>query len=134
MPKSRLSNAEAKTSSLARRGPPYVTPAGEKLDRRLGEMIAELKEAQPHRNKRMSVLDKIDAVNERHADFEKALDGDLQKLLEAYDELDQKKKKVIDRRHSALSDRAKKFDEMEAALDRLSNLGNSPSSNGSSTG
>lgn len=82
----------------------------------------------------MSVLDKIDAVNERHADFEKALDGDLQKLLNAYDELDQKKQKVMDRRHSALAERTKKFDEMDAALDRLSNLGNLPSSNGSSTG
>jgi hypothetical protein len=110
-----------------------MTPAGDKLDRRLGEMIAELNAAQP-KDKRMSVLDKADIVNERHADFEKALDDDLQKLLERYDALDEKKKKVLDRRHLALSERDKKFDEMDAALDRLSNLGNSASSNGSSAG
>ena len=66
----------------------------------------------------------------RHADFESWMT--ICKMLEHYDALDEKKKKVLDRRHLALSERDKKFDEMDAALDRLSNLGNSPSSNGSS--
>jgi hypothetical protein len=82
-------------------------------------------------------------VNERHSDFEKALDADAQKLLKRYDEVDQKKKEVLERRLLALSERGKKldeiqavldrvtnwkFDEIDAIFDRMTNLGNSPSS------
>jgi hypothetical protein len=90
----------------------------------------------------MSELDKFDLVNERHFDFEKALDADAQKLLKRYDEIDNKKKKVFERRLLALSERGKKlddiqavldrvanwkFDELDAMFDRMTNLGNSPS-------
>jgi hypothetical protein len=91
----------------------------------------------------MSELDKFDLLNERHSDFEKALDADAQKLLARYDEIDAKKQKVLERRLLALSERGKKldeiqavldrvtsrnFDEIDAVFDRMTNLGSSPSS------
>lgn len=82
----------------------------------------------------MSVMDKLDLIDQKHAEFEAGLDKDAQALLERYDALDKKKDKVFQRRNSVVDVREKKFDDMDAALDRLSNSGNSKSSSGSSTG
>ena len=111
-----------------------MTPAGAKLDHRLGEMIAELRGVKSEEGGGMSVVDKIDMLNQRHAEFEQSLDAKAQKLLERYDEVDRKAAKTFDRRNQVLDVRDGKLDEMEAAIDRLSNLGNSPSSSGSSNG
>jgi hypothetical protein len=75
----------------------------------------------------MSVLDKINLLNEPHSDFEKPLDADAQKVLEHYDEIDAKKQRVLDWRYAALNERVKKFEEIEAVINRLTNL-NLPSS------
>lgn len=76
----------------------------------------------------MAITDKLDRLNERHAEFEQKLDADADKLLAKYDELDAKKDKVFDRRLSALAERDKALDKVDEALDRMSNLGNSPGS------
>lgn len=83
-------------------------------------MVAELK------GPSMSVLDKLDRINEKHAEFEKALDEDAQRLLERYEEVQNKQAKVFERRNLALDERAAKIDAVDKALDRMSNLGNLP--------
>ena len=109
---------------------PLKTPS-----ERTGEKIAaELTEIQRARKRTMSVMDKLDLIDQKHAEFEAGLDKDAQELLESYDALGKKKDAVFDRRKSVVAVRMKKFEDMDAAIDRLSNSGNSPSSSGSSTG
>ena len=55
----------------------------------------------------MSVLDKLALIDQKHAEFEQKLDADAQKLLERYDEMENKKAKVFDRRNQVLDARAK---------------------------
>ena len=89
------------------------------------EIAAELTEIQRARKRTMSVMDKLDLIDQKHAEFEAGLDKDAQALMERYDALGRKKDKVFERRNSVVAVREKKFDDMDAALDRLSNSGNS---------
>lgn len=78
----------------------------------------------------MSVLDKLDLLTQKGDEFEADLHAAADRLLARYDEVEQKKAKVFERRHAALADREKKIDTIDAALDRMSNLGNSTGSSG----
>lgn len=83
-------------------------------------------------NRMPGIDDKLDHLDQLHDDFEKNLEADADMLLGRYKQLDDKRVNVFARRNVALDARDKKFDEMDARLDRVSNLGNSPRSTASS--
>lgn len=74
---------------------------------------------------RTHILDKMDTLNELGMEFDRNLEADVDKLANRYMEVKAKQEKVFDRQHSALEARDTKLDQIDARLDRLSNLGNS---------
>jgi chromosome segregation ATPase len=88
------------------------------------------------REKTMSVLDKLDLVVSRRDEFNVSLVKRADDLLERYADADKKADRAFAKHHTRLDAEERKFDETEAAIDRMSNQadasGNSPSSEKSS--
>lgn len=80
----------------------------------------------------MSVLDKLDLVVTRRDEFNVSLVKRADDLLARYAEADKKADKAFGKHHTQLDAEETKFDQTEAAIDRMSNMGNSQGSETSS--
>jgi predicted metallo-beta-lactamase superfamily hydrolase len=100
-----------------------VTPAGAKLHKLCNDVIRDLSEKE-----KMSHLDKMALLRQRRDDFNKSLDARAQTLLDRYAEADKKADQAFDRHKLQLDAEETELNEVELAIDRMSNSGNSPSS------
>ena len=100
-----------------------MTPAGEKLHKLCNDVIRGLSEKE-----KMSHLDKMALLRQRRDDFNKSLDARAQTLLDRYAEADKKADQAFDRHKFQLDAEETELNEVELAIDRMSNSGNSPSS------
>lgn len=80
----------------------------------------------------MSILDKLDHVVDLRDAQNKALEADVDRLIARYAELDTKRINAVGKHDARIDAEIKGLDKTEAAIDRLSNSGNSPSSEQSS--
>jgi hypothetical protein len=80
----------------------------------------------------MSITDKLALIATRRTEFNAALHADADALLARYAEVEAKKSAAFTKHHAQLETEETELATVEAAIDRMSNMGNAPGSEPSS--